>query len=103
MLMAELMLATGLSLAMVPPNEPTVNHAHPLHYGQPTIRRFERRDEDNDRRRAWEAYVVELTDLWRDYVDAGRTPRAWRTYKESAAEAKRRYVYDDIYLAPVLP
>ncbi len=94
--------AAALS-TMVPPGELVENHAHPYHWGQPVIRRFERRPEDDDRRLAWEAYVQELDNLWKAYRAAGSTPRAWLEYREAVSEAKRRYVFDDIYLAPVLP
>lgn len=88
---------------MVPPGELTENHAHPYHWAQPVIQRFERQPDDDDRKYAWEAYVQELDNLWKAYRAAGSTPRAWLDYKQAVAEAKRRYVFDDIYLAPVLP
>jgi hypothetical protein len=88
---------------MVPPGEYTENHAHPQHYGQPVIRRFERRPEDDDRRLAWESYVQELDNLWLAYRAAGSTPRAWLEYRESVSELKRRYIFADPYYAPVLP
>ena len=93
--------AENPSALAVPPNEPTVNHAQPYHYGQPTLRWFERRFEDEQRERNWRLYVQELDELWREYRAAGSTPRAWKVYKWEAAQAKRRYVYEDPYLKPV--
>jgi hypothetical protein len=95
-------LALALSAAAVPPGQPVVNHAHPAHYGQPTIRVFERRGEDRDRRLAWEAYCQELDQLWAEYRAAGSTPAAWRKYNDAAGQAKRRYVFQDPYLAPIV-
>lgn len=95
-------LAVALSTASVPPGQPVLNHAHPSHYAQPTIRIFERRAEDRDRRLAWEAYSKELDQLWADYRTAGSTPAAWRKYIDAAGQAKRRYVVQDPYLAPIV-
>jgi len=86
----------------VPPNEPVVNHAQPYHYAQPTLRRFERRYEDEARQRNWDSYCAELTDLWTEYRKAGSTSRAWEKYLREAGQAKRRYVYNDPYLAPIV-
>lgn len=100
------MTLTGLVLSMavmVPPGQLTEDHTQPYHWGQPVIRRFERRDDDMDRGRAWQAYVRELNDLWADYRDAGSTPSAFRRYQAAAGQAKRRYIYRDIYYAPILP
>ncbi len=97
------LLQAAAMVTMVPPGELTENHAHPYHWAQPEIHRFERQPDDDDRRSAWEAYVQELDNLWKAYRAAGSTPRAWLDYKKAVGEAKRRYVYDDIYLAPVLP
>ena len=100
------MQLSGLLLSMavmVPPGELVEDHTQPYHWDQPTIRRFERREDDNDRRQAWNGYVLELEDLWREYRQAGSTPRAWRKYKREAGIAKRGYVYGDRYLAPVTP
>jgi hypothetical protein len=95
-------LSLALSATSVPPGEEVVNHAHPGHYAQPTIRIFERRAEDNDRRIAWIAYCRDLEQLWADYRAAGSTPAAWRAYVSAAGEAKRRYVFGDPYLAPIV-
>jgi hypothetical protein len=95
-------LSIALSAASVPPGEEVVNHAHPGHYAQPTIRTFERRGEDTDRKLAWVAYCRELDLLWSDYRAAGSTPAAWRRYVSAAGQAKRRYVLGDPYLAPIV-
>lgn len=95
-------LSLAISTPAVPPGEPVVNHAHPAHYGQPTIRVFERRAEDTDRKLAWVAYTRELDQLWLEYRAAGSTPAAWRAYVDAAGQAKRRYVIGDPYLAPIV-
>lgn len=95
-------LSVAMSSTMVPPGEEVVNHAHPGHYAQPTIRIFERRSEDNDRRLAWNAYCRDLDALWADYRAAGSTPAAFRAYLSAAGQAKRRYVFGDPYLAPIV-
>jgi hypothetical protein len=95
-------LSVAMSTTMVPPGEEVVNHAHPSHYGQPTIRVFERRAEDTDRKLAWVNYCRELDQLWADYRAAGSTPAAWRKYTDAAGQAKRRYVIGDSYLAPIV-
>lgn len=95
-------ISLALSATMVPPGEEVVNHAHPGHYAQPTIRVFERRAEDNDRRVAWNGYCRQLDELWSAYRAAGSTPAAFRAYLAAAAQAKRRYVLADPYLAPVI-
>lgn len=95
-------LSLALSSTMVPPGQSVVNHAHPAHSAQPTVRIFERRGEDRDRRIAWEAYCKELDQLWADYRAAGSTPVAWARYNDAAGQAKRRYVYQDPYLLPIV-
>ena len=99
--------AWALSLAMsttsVPPCCPTVNHAHPGHFAQPTIRRYERYEEDHTRRLAWDAYCQDLDRAWKEYRAAGSTPEAMQTYKKLAGQAKTRYIYNDPYYAPILP
>src|SRR5205807_1291603 len=67
-------LSVALATTSVPPGEEVENHAHPGHYAQPTIRTFERRGEDADRKVAWFAYCKELDLLWSDYRTAGSTP-----------------------------
>ena len=96
------LLSVAVSSTMVPPGEEVVNHAHPGHYAQPTIRNFERRAEDNDRKIAWKSYCKELDQLWSEYRAAGSTPAAWRKYVSAAGQAKRRYVFGDPYLAPIV-
>ncbi|HZZ72632.1 MAG TPA: hypothetical protein VFE24_10280 [Pirellulales bacterium] len=95
-----LLLASTLSVA---PGKEVVNHNQPYHSGQPIVRRFERQSEDDARRRAWEAYVRELDDLWIEYRDAGSTPRAWQKYQAAAAEARRSYVVRDPYYVAITP
>ena len=95
-------LALAMATTSVPPTEQVEDHSQPYHQTQPEVRRFERHPDDYDRRVAWDAYVRELADLWTEYREAGSSPRAWRQYKEKAAEAKRRYVYGDIYLLPIV-
>jgi hypothetical protein len=102
-MLSGIVISIALSTTMVPPGAMVENHGAPGHFTQPTIRRFERRQEDNDRGLAWVAYCKELEQLWNEYREAGSTPRAWREYNAAAAEAKRRYVYADPYLAPVTP
>lgn len=101
-MISALVLTVALSTATTPPCEEVVNHAHPAHYAQPTIRTFERRAEVRDRRAAWLAYCNELELLWSDYRAAGSTPEAFRKYLAAAGQAKRRYVFGDPYLAPIV-
>jgi hypothetical protein len=101
-MLTSFVLSVAMSATMVPPGEQVVNHAHPGHYAQPTIRVFERRAEDTDRKIAWRAYCQELDQLWAEYRAAGSTPVAWRKYVASAGQAKRRYVFGDPYLAPIV-
>jgi hypothetical protein len=101
-MISALVLNLAMSTTMVPPGEEVVNHAHPAHYAQPTIRTFERRAEDTDRKLAWVAYCRELDQLWAEYRASGSTPAAWRTYVAAAGQAKRRYVFADPYLAPIV-
>ena len=100
--MLSAVISVALSTTMVPPGEEVVNHAHSGHYAQPTIRVFERRAEDNDRRVAWNAYCRQLDELWAAYRAAGSTPAAFRAYQAAAAQAKRRHVLADPYFAPVI-
>jgi hypothetical protein len=101
-MLSAMLLSVALSSTMVPPGEEVVNHAHPGHYAQPTIRIFERRGEDTDRKISWQAYCRELDQLWAEYRAAGSTPAAWRSYVAAAGQAKRRYVFNDPYLAPIV-
>ena len=101
-MISALVLSVAMSATMVPPGEEVVNHAHPAHYAQPTIRVFERQAEDTDRKLAWVAYCHELDRLWFDYRTAGSTPTARRRYVDAAGQAKRRYVSGDPYLAPIV-
>lgn len=99
MQLAALIITTAI---MVPPNEPVVDHSQPYHYTQPTIRTFERRDEDDARRSNWDSYTRELDDLWREYREAGSTVRAWQRYQREAYQAKRRFIWNDPYYAPII-
>jgi len=98
MQLAALLVTTAF---MVPPGEQVADHSQPYHYTQPTIRTFERRDEDEARERNWESYVRELEDLWLEYREAGSTVRAWKRYQRQAYQAKRRFIYNDPYYAPI--
>ena len=99
MITAGMLVAAALA---VPPNEMAVEHTQPSHSGQPVVRRFERRDEDEGRRLAWEGYVRELDFLWSEYRRKGSSSRAWRDYKRAVGQAKRRYIFQDPYYVPVL-
>jgi len=100
-MLTSLVLSIAVSSTALPPGIPVANHASPGKYAQPTIRKFERYEEDNERRIAWDAYVKELDALWAQYRAAGSTPDAFRVYQYAAMSAKRRYVYQDPYLTPV--
>ena len=102
-MLSGLILAAAIQSTMVPPNEMVEDHSHPGHWTQPTIRRFERQPEDDDRRLNWDAYVRELDALWQEYRNADSTPRAWKRYILGVKNAKHRYIYQDPYYAPVLP
>lgn len=99
--------AWALSLAMsttsVPPCGSVANHGQVGHSTQPTIRRYERYEEDHGRRLAWEAYTLELDNAWKAYRAAGSTAEAFQNYKKLAGQAKTRYIYQDPYYAPILP
>lgn len=95
-------LAVAMSTTLVDPGMPVADHSQPTHYTQPTIRRFERKEEDHQRRDAWRAFCQELDGLWQDYRAAGKTPQAFEEYKRAAAQARRRYVIGDPYLAPIV-
>jgi hypothetical protein len=101
-MISALVVSMSLTAVAVPPGQEVVNHAHPGHYAQPTLRSFERRPVDEDRRAAWLAYCRELELLWEEYRAAGSTPSAWRQYLSQAGQAKRRYVFGDPYLAPII-
>lgn len=100
---SSLALSVALSAVAVPPGAPVVNHAQPAHDAQPTLRTFERRAVDDLRRMQWEAYTQELDGLWKQYRADGSTSTAWQIYKQAAADAKARYIFNDPYLAPVVP
>jgi len=102
MMLAGIALSFAMSATSVPPGNLVEDHTQPYHWDQPVLRRFERHEDDYDRRLAWNAYVRQQSDLWREYRKAGATPQAWRKFKRAAAQAKRRYVYGDIYLAPIV-
>ncbi len=98
--------AWALSLAMSPtsvPCSPVANHGQAGHCTQPTIRRYERYEQDHGRRLAWEAYTQELDKAWKQYRAAGSTDEAFQNYKQAAGQAKTRYIYNDPYYAPILP
>jgi hypothetical protein len=99
MITASMLLTAVLA---VPPNEPAVEHTQPGHSGQPVVRRFERRAEDEGRMLAWESYTRELDFLWSEYRRKGSTSRAWRDYKSAVGQAKRRYIFQDPYYVPVI-
>lgn len=96
-----LVLSLAVTATALPPGVPVENHAGIGKYAQPTIRKFERYEVDNERRVAWDAYVKELDALWAKYRAAGSTPEAFRQYQDAALAAKRRYVYQDPYLTAV--
>ena len=66
-----------------------------------TVRRFEDRRMDDERRDNYGVYVNELDQLWREYRAAGSTPQAFRIYQREAAQAKQRYIYRDPWLVPI--
>ena len=90
------------AVVAVPPGEQVVEHTQPWHGGQPVVRRFERREDDEVRRRAWIAFCLDLDDPWAEYRAAGSTPRAWRRYQDAVGQVRRDYVYRDRYLVPVV-
>ncbi len=90
------------TILCVPPGELVVDHTQPYHWAQPTIRRFERREEDEYRQTNWLRYTGHLDELWKAYRRAGSTRHAWIEYKRNAAIAKRNFIYDDPYYAPVV-
>lgn len=101
-MISSIVLSLAMSATSVPPGYPVENHAQPAHFAQPTVRVFERYAEDHDRRLAWNAYTLELDQLWSQYRHAGSTPAAWQTYKDAASQARRRYVLQDPYLLPIV-
>ena len=92
-----LVLSVAMASTALPPGAPVANHAGIGKHLQPTIRRFERYEEDNERRLAWNAYCKELDVLWAKYRAAGSTPEAFKAYQNAALTAKRHYVYQDPY------
>jgi len=96
-------LSVAMSTTAVPPGQIVENHAHPGHYTQPEVRRYERYPMDNARRLSWEAYTKELDTHWKAYRAAGSTPEAFAKYKQAALEAKQRYVYNDPYYIAIEP
>ena len=91
------MVTTLLMLAAlgVPPGMSPENNNQPFHGGDPVVRRFEQREDDDFRRRNWETYCRRLDEAWKAYRAAGSTPRAFAAYKRELATAKREYVYRD--------
>ncbi|HTN74562.1 MAG TPA: hypothetical protein VL096_04920 [Pirellulaceae bacterium] len=102
-MLSSIVMSVVLNAVMVPPGEAVVNHGSPGTYTQPVLRRYERYEEDNGRRLAWDRYTRRLDNLWKQFRADGSTKEAFETYKAEAAKAKRDYVYADPYLAPVLP
>jgi hypothetical protein len=84
-----------LSALGVPPGASPENNNQPFHGGDPVVRRFEQRADDDFRRRSWDAYCRRLDDAWALYRAAGSSPRALATYKRELAAAKRDYVNRD--------
>jgi type III secretory pathway component EscR len=95
---AALILAAAV---MVPVGERTPDHAQPYHSGQPVVRRFERKSDDDTRRRGWESYIREIDLAWQDYRAAGKTEQAWQKYRRELAKARRDYIIGDIYYLPI--
>jgi hypothetical protein len=95
---AAFVLAAAL---MVPIGERTPDHAQPSHYGQPVVRSFERKSDDDTRRRGWESYIREIDLAWQDYRDAGKTEQAWQKYRRDLAQARREFLIGDLYYLPV--
>jgi hypothetical protein len=89
------------AVVMVPVGERTPNHAQPSHYGQPIVRRFERKSDDDARRRGWESYTREIDLHWQDYRAAGKTEQAWQKYRRQLAGARRNYLIGDLYYLPI--
>ena len=87
---------------LVPPGGIVVDHSQPYHWTQPTIRRFERRAEDDSRRAGWNEFNAELEKLWAEFEKAKRTPEAWETYKSGVRKARTNYVFQDPYYAPIV-
>lgn len=94
-------LIAAAATSFVPPNEPVVDHSQPYHYTQPTVRRFEDRRMDDQRRESYNVYVNEIDRLWQEYRLAGSTPQAFRVYQDEAAQAKTRYIYRDPWYVPI--
>lgn len=95
-------LSVVLSATSAPPGA-VVNHAHPGHYAQPTIREYERFQTDYSRRMRYNDYVAALDKEWQLYRDSGSNPVAFAQYKAAARKLKHDYVWADPYLAPVVP
>lgn len=102
-MVSTLVLSLAMSTTAVPPGAMVENHAHPGHFTQPVVRRYERYPVDNSRRQSWEAYTRELETLWGKYRAAGSTAEAFAAYKSAAMEAKQRYVYADPYYLAIEP
>ena len=94
-------LIAAAATTFVPPNESVIDHSQPYHYTQPTVRRFEDRRMDDERRDNYTVYTNELELLWQEYRRAGSTPQAFRTYEREAAQAKQRYIYADPWYVPI--
>jgi hypothetical protein len=103
MMLSAWALSLTVSTTSVPPCCSLANQGHAGDCTQPTIRRFERYEEDHGRRLAWEAYSLELDKAWKAYRVAGSTDAALLIYKRVAGQAKTRYIHQDPYYAPILP
>lgn len=90
------------SSSLVPPGYSVSDHSQPGHWTQPTIRRFERKAEDDSRRAAYSDFNAELDRLWTEYVQANRTAEAWEAYKAGVRAARTNYVFQDPYYAPIV-
>ena len=95
-------LSVVLSATAAPPGQ-VVNHAHPGHYAQPTVREYERFQTDYCRRLRYNDYVAALDKEWQIYRASNSTPEAFATYKAAARDLKKKYVWTDPYLVAVTP
>lgn len=95
-------LTVAMSATAAPPGL-VVNHAHPGHYTQPTIREYERFNTDFCRRTKYDEYVARLDEAWKTYRRGGSTPEGFTQYKALARQLKMEYVCKDPYLTMVRP
>ena len=102
-MISALALTLALSTTAVPPGGTVENHAHPAHYAQPEVRRYERFTTDYGRRLSWNEYTHEIENLWKVYRETGSTPAGFAIYKRAAAAAKQKFVYADPYYVAIEP